>query len=386
MLRLLILLSLLTLCQLSHSTEFAVSPMLINLEAAGGEVEHFEIAVAGKANGRIRLAAYAMTQEISGHMSFSETDFNPANHRALGWIRFENEHYQIKRSETTIVRGNVRIPRDAKGTHLAAIMIEEDPEQSSSNVAIKVRYAVIVNINIGNAPRRMFASFSDAQILETDGRTIITAVFSNKADFMGLLDSRIQIRDEKRKLVARVPLKTESAWQRGDVMSRVYPGASVKVYAEVPAPLASGTYSLLARNQFNGRTQPVYRNQVAYTSTVREIPFENLKFLNADRLVVKRRSSGLSLTPVVLSNPSLDDVIIELPDAGSNEQAGVTSFEFIPAQVRLRPRMTRKVMLKQHHLSGMAYEGDQFVIAATNNQGVSTAQTLYTSGEQGSSR
>jgi hypothetical protein len=352
--------------------------MLINVEGKGGEIEEFEITVTGRANGKVSLAVYGMSQELTGHMSFRETDFGPANVRALGWIRFDKSNYSFKKDEATVVKGYVTIPRNEKGTHLAAIMVEEDTGNSSTNVAVKVRYAVILNINIGNAPRRMITAFADPRLLEVDGRTIVEASFSNQNSFMGLLDSQLQIRDEQRRLIARVPLKTESAWQRGDARARVYPGATVKIYAALETPLPTGDYSILARNSFNGRAQPIYRTSIAFQSNIKEKLFRDLSFLAQQKFAVKQRSSGISLTQIALTNPSSDDVVILLPEPGSNQSIGVHQYEFIPREIVLKPRMTRKVMLKQKHSKDYPYQGDEFVIAAVADDGKRLSQKLFT--------
>jgi len=118
------------------ATEFAVSPMLIDFEGRPGTAESFEISIAGKQSGKIVLSVYAMTQQESGHMSFVESGFNPDDHKAVNWIRFERDSYELKQNETTVVRGVVEIPRNEKGTYLAAVMIEEATGPSSSNISI----------------------------------------------------------------------------------------------------------------------------------------------------------------------------------------------------------------------------------------------------------
>lgn len=200
-----------------HAVEFAVSPMLININAQPGGVEDFEIAVSGKESGNVTISIFAMQQMDSGHMSFIEQQApSGTGVQAVSWISFEKEDYRISRNETTQIRGKVSVPRKAKGSFLAAIMVEEILFESSSNVSVRVRYAVILNIHVEGRKGRVKTAFDDLVVVNRGGLALIEGSFSNSNAFMGFLDSSVQVRDQNRRLIARLPLRTESAWQRGD--------------------------------------------------------------------------------------------------------------------------------------------------------------------------
>ena len=357
------------------AAEFAVAPMLINIDSAGGTEEPFEISVTGKQNGKISLSVFAMEQQSSGHMNFIEAAENAG---PLDWIRFEKRNFDIRRDESTVIRGSVRAPRTAKGTYLAAIMVEEDTGDASNNIVIKVRYAVILNINVGAHSGRVVTEFADVQIVEFEGRSYVEGYFTNGNSHMGFLDSSVQVRGADRRLVGQLPLRTGSAWQRGDEQSRVYPGATVRVFAEVPKPLRSGDYSLLVRNQFNGRVQPVFRETIAYTSTlIDESTDAALVAVASERIEIKPLASGLSLTPVALKNPSSEPVTVDLP-SGADPASGVSEFKFIPAKVTLQPGALRRVMLKQSHLQDFAFQGKEFRVMAVSDSGRSEELVIAT--------
>jgi len=350
-------------------TEFAVSPMLIDFNSRPGASEPFEISIAGKQSGKITLSIYAMDQQESGHMSFIESTFDPSQHKAVSWIRFERNHYEISRNQTTVIRGVVQIPRNEKGTYLAAVMIEEAAGPSASNISIKVRYAVILNINISRPSGRLTTVFDNLSLIERDGATYVVGYFTNKNPFMGMLDSQVQIRGQDRRLVARLPLRTESAWQRGDDASRVYPGARVEVFARLESVVKTGDYSLLVRNRLSGRSLPVYRQQLAYRSELGNEPvnFEALQ-ISPERIVISPRRSGLSLTSVSVSNNLSQPVSIVLPD-GRDLDRGIERFEFIPNRIVLKPGMRRRVLLKQMHMQNFDFPGRKYVLTATFESG-----------------
>lgn len=363
------------------AAEFAVSPMLIDIDSEGGSEERFEISITGKETGKISLSVLTMEQQPSGHMTFLETGAATMP-GPVDWVTFDQRSYDIRRDESTTVIGRVRIPRGVDGTHLAAIMVEEDSGRSSSNVTIKVRYAVILNINVGAQGPRTQTEFDELRLVEFEGKTYVEGHFTNNNAHMGFLESVVQVRGADRRLAGQVELRTESAWQRGDARSRVYPGARVRIYAELPRALASGEYDILARNQLNGRTQPVYRATVAHTSAGVGNDTEHLIALAEPIVAVKPLASGLSLTPVTVTNPSRETVTIELP-AGADQEQGVDAYSFVPQIVTLRPGMTRRVMLKQSHSAADLFRGQEFNLRAVAESGRSEELVLATIAAEG---
>lgn len=351
------------------STEFAVSPMLIDFHSHPGATEPFEISVAGKKPGKIVLSLYSMNQQESGHMSFIESDSNPTQQDAISWIRFERDSYELRKNETTIVRGVIKIPRNGRGTYLAAVMIEEETNPSASHVSIKVRYAVILNINISRPSGRLKTVFDSLILVEREGATHVEGYFTNNNPFMGMLDSEVQIRGQDRRLVARLPLRTESAWQRGDAASRVYPGARVKVVAQLGSEPMSGEYSIIVRNRLSGRSLPVYRQEFAYHSSgsIEVADAEPLQ-IAPEKIIVSPSRNGISFTPISFRN-NLDQAVSIILPAGSDRERGIERFEFIPGRINLRPGMKQRVLLKQMHRRDVDYPGRKFVLAATFESG-----------------
>jgi len=351
-------------------TEFSVSPMLIDFQGRAGTREPFEIYVAGKKAGKIVLSVYAMTQQESGHMSFIETHSNQDQYKAVNWIRFERDNYKLKKNETTTIRGVIEIPRNERGTYLAAVMIEEETGNSTSNISIRVRYAVILNINIDHHSGRLTTRFDNLSLVEKEGETYVEGYFTNNNSFMGMLDSQVQIRHKDRRLLARLQLKTKSAWQRGDAASRVYPGARVKVFALLKAGASSGEYNILVRNKLSGRSLPIYRNEYVHRSHLEQKSIDSQPFqISPERITVSPLGSGLSITSLSVSNNLDQTVTIDLP-GGSDKDAGIESFEFIPNHITLRPGMKRRVLLKQMHVQDINYPGRKFVLAATLESGI----------------
>lgn len=358
-----------------------MSPLLIRLAGEPGQTLPFEIEVFGLGSGRIRLAANTLRQMPTGHVSFGgqrEENLGPERYQAQDWIEFERTSYRILRNETTHVEGMVSIPRNSgEGTYLAAVMVEEDPEASRiASIAVKVRYAVIFTIEVGTAPRRPASSFGALNIVEADHQTMIESTFTNQSAFIITLQSDIQVRDGSQRLAARTSLRTESAWQRGDQASRVHPGATVKVYGPIEHGLASGEYTMLARNKVNQRLQSAHRAHRTHVSSIPTPAFTQMPVLEHDSVIVEPNPSGTSLTPVLLVNPGPASIRIRFPDGGRRLEDGVSSFKFVPDGIQLRPFARRRIMLRQEHVKDREYTGSEFTITAISSRGEEAKHTL----------
>jgi hypothetical protein len=367
MLRMTTFIGLLLLSLTGQAAEFSVSPMLINVESEGGTSEPFEISITGKADGRINLSVFRMEQLDSGHMNFMETT-SESQTDPRDWIQFSTRNFQIKKDESTVIQGLVKTPRTARGTYLAAVMVEEDTGDVRNNIVIKVRYAVILNITIGAPKGRMVTAFNQVNIVELDDKSFVEGYFTSEHTHLGFLQSTVQIRGADRRLIGKLDLKTDSAWQRGDTLSRVYPGARVRLFAELPRNLASGDYELLVRNQFNGRSQPLSRQTVSHVSTLIDDSLDRaLIAVTEERIEVKPMRSGMSLTQIPLHNPTSEPVTVMFPESSSAE--GILEYTFIPASMTLQPGAKRRVMLRQRHASDANVASQSFKLQASNPSG-----------------
>jgi len=243
---------------LATAAEFAVSPMLIELDAAADTTAPLRFNVFGKSAGRARIRLAGMQQQATGHMAFLPE--SPDAGGLAGWIRLDRDTLVLRRDETATVEGSISVPRRTPaGTYLAAILVEEDDDGRQAGIVLNVRYAIIVSLHIGGAQSRVATSFRELRLEEQDERTFIAAGFRNEGTRDDMLESELQLRDGNNRLVHRTPLKSQSAWQRADAGSRVFPGADIVVFGEMPRTLPAGDYQVTVRNRFGGRSQPVQR-------------------------------------------------------------------------------------------------------------------------------
>ena len=381
-----------------YAADFAVSPMLIEMEGVERSTHEFVFTIHGKSDANIKLDLFDMSQLETGYMGFTEA--RPDSETSMAsWIELEDTQLEIREGENTEVRGRLQVPSRAAGTFLAGIMVEEDiPEEDLSGIDIRVRYAVIVNMRVaGTANRRIKTDFRELAVVEREDGVYFQGYFNNLSSQDNWLESQVQIRDSNNRLVERVEMKTESAWQRNDPASRVFPGAKVRLYGKMSRPVAAADYKVLVRNRFAEKSQPVYRDTVHIAATAtastekqekqKSQPPANSEIASVTPgvLAVDVRPNGTSFTPFFISNNSNEDIRIDLPaaleDAKNN---GIAGFEFYPATVEVRPGAKSRIVLKQSHMPEKAYNGATFEAAITsiNGSGSQTLQIVTAGGSE----
>lgn len=352
--------------------EFAVSPMMIELAAEGRSEQAFTFNLYGKSDTEVKLSLYEMNQLETGYMGF--TPAVVSNQDALAaWVKLDQDTYRLRDGETTVVNGQVRVPARAVGTHSLAVMVEEIlPEETSSGVNVQIRYAVILNLNVAGRTQRIETVFNELAVVQKDGETFLQGNFVNNSSIENWLFSEVQLRDANNRLLERIPLKTQSAWQRADSGSRVFPGASVAVFGKITKPFTPGTYKVLVRNSFADKAQPVYRDDIYLKepeAAAAEVPEEEVAAAPAEGgvqvspglLEVQVRDNGTSFTTFYIENNDSRELQIELPSelAGAQE-LGVAEFKFFPAQVKLQPKQKARIVLNQKHVDGVPYGNASF--------------------------
>lgn len=332
------------------AAEFAVSPMMIELESSPRVIENFSFQVFGKTAGEVKVTAWDMEQQLTGHMGFVEV--NGDQEKLSSWIQLDNPTFSVKKDESVEVTGNVTIPPWANGSYHTAVMVEEARAPDAQGVVVNVRYAVILNIRVEGKKSRIRSGFSDLRLINQDGEFYIAGRFVNNSNRDYRLHSKAQVRSDDNKLLGRVLLKTQSAWQRGDEASRVFPGAEVEVFGLLTKPLPAGNYQAMVRNRFGGRHQPTWRAPVNVTSEMakgmqgdaKSLP-EGVALLRDP--VLKVRRGGYASTSVMLVNNQ--DQAVEIRFPSSADQDLLSEYRFTPEVLKLQPSQRGMVILNQKY-------------------------------------
>ncbi|MFL0798601.1 MAG: hypothetical protein K6L73_14060 [Cellvibrionaceae bacterium] len=331
------------------AAEFAISPMMIELDSSPGINEKFSFQIHGKKAGIARIFMSDLQQEASGHMSFSEFKDTKSNN-LVSWITLEKNSVKVKQDETVTIDGVINIPRRTTGSHVAAIMVEEEKTGESSGINLNVRYAIIIAVNIDGKKSRISTAYEGLTIEEQNGNYFVSAWFSNNSIIDSKLQSVAYIRSADRKLLEKVELKTKSAWQRNDKLSRVFPKAKVKVYGIIKSDIPNGALELSARNRFGGRMQPLKKATVNFKTTkilaTKEDSSKSDSIL-PDTIALKVKSNQ-GFAAITIKNPLENEVVIELPESGVRD--GI-DFTFTPSTFTLQPKQSQMVIIRQRFLN-----------------------------------
>lgn len=242
----------------TSASEFAISPMIIEKDMAAGATEDFEFQIHGKKDGVANIFLNDLKQEATGHMAFNGEEASTAE--LATWISLEKNKVRVRQGETITIGGKIKLPRRGwgkAGSRVAAIMVEQERDPSQTGISLNVRYAIIIAINVSGKKIRFKTDYELVGVEKQNGRYYVTAWFTNKSNKDGRLESLAYMRDGNKKLVGKLPLKTKSAWQRGDEWSRVFPGARVKVYGLLDESFNGlGDFSLMAKSRFASRRLP----------------------------------------------------------------------------------------------------------------------------------
>jgi len=141
---------------------------------------------------------------------------------------------------------------------------KEDRETDAKGVVLNVRYAIILNLKVTDKRRftRIKGDFNQIEVFELNGQQVLQGQFNSLAAKDYFLESVAYLRNSDKKLVAKINLKSQSAWQRNDPKSRIFPGAKVNVNAPFKQILSAGIYDVVVKNRFGDRLQKTFKTEI----------------------------------------------------------------------------------------------------------------------------
>jgi hypothetical protein len=330
--------------------EYAVTPMLVEMESSPKKTESFSFQVFGKSAGMVKVTPWDMAQQLSGHMGFISPE--ASDQSLASWLTIDNPRFSIKKGEGINVTGKITIPTWANGSYHTALMVEEVRASDAKGVVLNVRYAVILNIAVKGKRSRIKTDFRTLKLVEQDNKLYISGRFKNLSNRDYRLNSKVQLRDSNNRLISQVKLKTQSAWQRNDDHSRVFPEAEVELFGLIDKPLGVGSYQAIVRNNFGNRHQPTFRDALIVTNALHKVvkaknnPRTAIQLL-PNKIKMKVRRNGHTSSTMVLVNHHPYAVEVNFPSDSKTEQQPLTQYHFSPATVLLQPNGRSMVMLKQ---------------------------------------
>ena len=345
-------LTIFVICGLAKGGEFAISPMMIELNMAPGERKTFSFQIFGKKSGYAKISFSDLKQQPSGHMDFFSVNTNEPG--ISKWVSLDKSLVKIKQNELQTVHGEINLPRRAKGSYMLAIMVEDKKKQKEKGVSLNVRYAIIITINTPSKKGRLKSELSNLSIEEQNGHSFISAWFENKSLREGAFEIVAYLRNKERRLTAKIPLLTKASWQSAQKYSRVFPKGKVKVFGVLPGNVVNGEYTLSTKSRFNGRLLATKRTQLIIDRQTKDSAQENTNAtkahsktvnVNPNPIFVSISNKGRSFNTLRIENP-LDEIItVVFPK--KDTVSGVTH-KFSPNNFKMKSNSTRQVTLRHH--------------------------------------
>ncbi|HBN96011.1 MAG TPA: hypothetical protein DDZ66_06905 [Firmicutes bacterium] len=247
---------------LSGDVAFAVGvrPLVIEMIVRPGDERDFVIdLIPDTMEELVDLVLYEPVQQLSGGLTY-QLPVNPG-FSATSWVTFDNDSIRVLPGQDTRVTGTVRVPFSASGSHTVVMMVESRPPDDPSGFTFRVRYAVRLRILVERAGIRPTAELNSLEIgPDQQGAPRITARFQNTSALDYLVSGEVTIRDQDRRLVERVTLRTPAGSSTGTDTTRVYPGAEVEFAGSVTRPLTPGEYWIQAFLRY-GESGQILRNE-----------------------------------------------------------------------------------------------------------------------------
>ena len=324
---------------LAQAGEFSVSPMIIHINGESGKKQQFEFSVHAKSSGTVTFEIHKLKQVHSGHMEF--LPLNQDDTGLVKWITLDTNKLSLKDNEKQVVQGQLNIPSRMRGSHLAAIMIKEVLPNNTKKMIVTIRYAVIIDLKLATQRGRLKAHLAPLRIEQREEGNYIVTDFRNLSNRPEELESTVDIRNENQLLIERITLLTESAEQKKESTSRVFPETTVGLKGLISMPLKSGTLSLSARSRFGRSHLPRERVEIEFSKEPAAIGLD----YKLAAITIEPTNSSFSKNQFLASNPYTKTIKLHFP---SSPKTGSGKFLFRPRLVTLAPGESHKIMLTQH--------------------------------------
>jgi hypothetical protein len=229
-------------CQVTLA--FGVRPLVIDISCRPGDTRDFEIILnPGNTEETVQLSLYQPVQMLTGNLAYQEPVAE--TFPAVNWVRLDAEEVKVYPGEDTYVRGTVRVPFDAGGSHTVVIMAEPKVEADQPGITLIVRYAIRLNIRVDRPGLRTTAELREFDLVPgPEGEPVILARIGNPSAWDYLVSGEVTIRDAERRLVERVQLNSEAGARANLTETRIYPGSEVEYTGIVTRRLTPGDYTL----------------------------------------------------------------------------------------------------------------------------------------------
>jgi len=247
-------------CQVTLA--FGVRPLVIDIDCKPGDTRDFEIILnPGNTEETVQLSLYQPVQMLSGNLAYQEPV--PETFPAVNWVRLDSYEVRVYPGEDTYVRGTIRVPFDAGGSHTVVLMAEPRVAPDQPGITLIVRYAIRINIRVDRPGLRTFAELREFDLVPgPEGEPVIRALVANPSAWDYLVSGEVTVRDSERRLVERIQLNSEAGARANLTETRIYPGSEVEYTGTVTKRLEPGNYTLRLFLRYGERGQIIQTKEI----------------------------------------------------------------------------------------------------------------------------
>lgn len=241
------------------------APMVLELVGERGTSVPFEITILNDsqfATAHFQADVFGLSESRSGVYNLRKVD--DWEYGASSWVELSETEFTVQPGEYYVLRGLVRIPRQAPpsgyATVVAVLVPEEAPEDVAASTSYFQQFPVALEITIGQNHRRS-AFISEFRVIPTGSSPELSVAYGRDALlFLASLENdgdvhvrgkgQLIIRDMQGRRIRTVPLGTG----RGVII----PQATLD-FGSVVRGLAPGEYEIEARIDYGGHRPAVAR-------------------------------------------------------------------------------------------------------------------------------
>ena len=275
---------------------FGVRPLSFDLEMRPGEQTEFQLTLLPSERQQVvNINLFEPRQNLNGSLSYIPAE--DSDYEVLEWIDITNQ-ITVPPNEEVVVEGSISVPFGSEGSYSATLMVQEEL-QSREGVQVRYRYAVRLSINVPQPWIRERMSLVEFDLIaDGRGRPELIAHIENPSRLSYGAHGEVTVRDENRRLVERVPLRTSV----GSVGTIIYPEAEVQFREVISAPLFPGDYDLRLFMRYADGRQIIQSKQVTLGDEF--LTEEALRYLevNPERISSEIRPGGANSSMIELRN------------------------------------------------------------------------------------
>jgi len=283
-----------------------VQPLTLDFQMNPGETEEFSIILSTSGiEENVNLSIYQSFQDYTGNLSYRKGDIE--SFPQMNWVKMENSRVTVLREGELELNGTISVPFGTPGgSYTIILMVEPEPSDPDQGVALLVRYAVRIIIRIDGPGLREQGEIKFVELQKDEnGKQLMTVLVKNTSqlDYPGKVE--VTIRDEERKLLERLTLRTISAQKANRDSIRIYPGAELLFVGWPENYLYPGKYEVRSFFEYGERGRKTMSSEITILPGIYNEPKlvgSNYFKLKPEKLISFLDPAQRDTMPVEISN------------------------------------------------------------------------------------